>query len=191
MKTLTYTAKLSRPTHIRLSAFLRQQKDLWNAALQERIEAYQKAGKSITAFDQMKSLTEIRQDSEFSQYHLHSQRTALRRLDGAFQSFFRRVKRGESPGFPRFRSRCRSFETGAFKIHTKGDWHSVSVKGVGRFRFKGELPDTAKLLRVVVTPQRVNIQLAGEVAEDYRPLDEPSSGLTWVLSRWWLRARVS
>ncbi len=48
MLTLTHTAGLSRETHVRLDAFLQQQRDLWNATLEERIG---------TCFDQCKGPT--------------------------------------------------------------------------------------------------------------------------------------
>ena len=57
MLTLTHTAKLSASTHISLNAFLKQQRELWNAALAERIDAYLKFGIFISFFDQCKSLT--------------------------------------------------------------------------------------------------------------------------------------
>ena len=43
------------------------------------------------------------------EFALAASRGMLKRLDEAFRSFFRRVKSGEAPGFPRFRpvSRCR------------------------------------------------------------------------------------
>ncbi len=53
-------AKLSSQTHVNLDAFLEQQRLLWNAALQERIEAYRKRGLAVTGYDQYKSLTLIR-----------------------------------------------------------------------------------------------------------------------------------
>ena len=39
LRTYSFTANLSRPVHERLDAFLREQKDLWNAGLEERIAA--------------------------------------------------------------------------------------------------------------------------------------------------------
>ena len=96
--------------HRALDRFLEDQRHLWNAALQERIEAYQKFGLSITAYDQFKSLTEIRANNpHFASIAVAAQRSILRRLDRAFQSFFRRDKAGEKPGFPRFRSKHRAY----------------------------------------------------------------------------------
>ena len=94
MRTVTLTAKVSAATHCRLDPFLRQQTELWNAALAERIDAYQKVGKTVTSYDQCKSLTAIRGAEErFRQFPVQPQRTVLFRLDKAFKSFFRRVKR--------------------------------------------------------------------------------------------------
>ena len=68
IRTVTRTAKVSRPTHIRLDAFLRQQNDLWNGALQERRDCYEKTGRSISLYEQFGPLAEIRRNPEFSQF---------------------------------------------------------------------------------------------------------------------------
>ena len=177
-RTHTFTGKLSPAVHRNLDAFLHQQRTLWNAALEERISAWQKAGISITAYDQCKSLTEIRQDAEFSRYQAISQRAVLFRLDKAFKSFFAREKRGDKPGFPRFRGEnrpIRSFETDSFTVRQSGKFYSVSLKGIGKIRFKadGIVSDMPKLLRVVRTPLRVKVQFVCEreleVQADNRP----------------------
>ena len=61
-RTLRFPAKLNPSTHHALNGFLVAQRHLWNAALEERIGAYQKPGKSISAYDQCKSLTQVRAD---------------------------------------------------------------------------------------------------------------------------------
>ena len=169
-RTLRFPAKLNPSTHHALNGFLVAQRHLWNAALEERIGAYQKLGKSISAYDQCKSLTQVRADDpDYATVSVAAQRSILFRLDKAFKAFFARVKRGEKPGFPRFRSRqraVRSFETAAFRIHRHGAWQAVTVKGIGRFRFKGDVDGQPKLLRVVRTPRRVELHLVVErVAE--------------------------
>jgi putative transposase len=91
---------------------LRRCRELYNAALQERRDAWHKCGKSITAAHQCAQLPFIK--AVRPEYHdVHSQvlQEALRRLDRAFQAFFRRVQAGEEPGYPRFQrgSRYHSF----------------------------------------------------------------------------------
>ncbi len=79
--------------------------DLYNAALEERIDAWRKAGKSISDFDQQNVLPQIKAARpEFVELGSHALQQTLRRLDLAFQSFFRRVKAGQTPGFPRFKA---------------------------------------------------------------------------------------
>jgi putative transposase len=89
----------------RLTKWVRLHCELYNAALQERIEAYRKAGKSISLYDQQSALPEIKAvRPEFVELGSHALQQTLRRLDLAFQAFFRRVRAGKTPGFPRFKS---------------------------------------------------------------------------------------
>ena len=56
----------------------------------------------------------------------------------------------------------RSFETSCFRIHRRGAWHAVFIKGIGRFRFKGDIEGRPQLLRVVCTPRRMEPHLVVE-----------------------------
>ena len=92
-----------------LERVLEGQRQLYNAALQERSDAWRLAGVSITWQDQFKSLTVCRRDlPEMAAVPAAIQRGTLKRVDEAFKGFFRRVKaREETPGYPRFRGRRR------------------------------------------------------------------------------------
>ena len=92
----------------RLTCWVRLHCELYNAALQERIEAYRKCGKSISYYDQQNVLPEIKAARpELVELGSHALQQTLRRLDLAFAAFFRRVKAGQTPGFPRFKSSAR------------------------------------------------------------------------------------
>jgi transposase len=107
---LTYCYRLlpTRRQYIALEWMLEGQRELYNAALEERIGAYQKAGITRTFFDQAKALTVWRQsDSEACRVPVALQRETLIRLERAFNAFFRRLRNGEKPGFPRFRGEGR------------------------------------------------------------------------------------
>jgi len=85
----------------RLTAWIRLHCELYNAALQERIAAYQKVGKLIPYYDQQNDLPEIKAvRPKLVELGSHALKQALRRL----QAFFRRVKAGQTPGFPRFKA---------------------------------------------------------------------------------------
>jgi putative transposase len=79
---------------------------LYNSALQEKISHYQKFKKSVSYNSQSASLREIKPYFSEQVATIYSQtlQQVLKRLDVAYQNFFRRVKQGETPGFPRYKS---------------------------------------------------------------------------------------
>ena len=94
-------------------------RQLYNAALKHRRDAYRMRGISITAKQQYAELTALRGpisrlDRRLSAVYRECQDAVLHRLDLAMQAFFRRCKRAEKPGFPRFKPAarlCRSVES--------------------------------------------------------------------------------
>ncbi|WP_433415400.1 RNA-guided endonuclease InsQ/TnpB family protein [Microtetraspora malaysiensis] len=90
-----------------LAQCLEDHRVLYNAALEHRRTAYGKAGVAVRYGDQSGELKHIRSDDPAGQgrWSFSSQQATLRRLDKAFAAFFRRVKAGQKPGFPRFKGR--------------------------------------------------------------------------------------
>jgi putative transposase len=83
-------------------------RELYNAGLQERIESYKTTGKGVTWLQQQSQLPAIKEAlPEFTTVHAHTLQAVLIRLNRSFQNFFRRVKAGQTPGFPRFKGRNR------------------------------------------------------------------------------------
>jgi len=114
---LTYCYRLlpREAQHRALEAILEGQRLLYNAALEERIGAYRKASVTRTYVDQCKALTEWRRsDPEAASAPACLQRWTLKQLDEAYRGFFRRVKAGAEPGFPRFRGKVR-FDSFGFR----------------------------------------------------------------------------
>jgi putative transposase len=100
-----------RPTarqHVALQTCLDVHRRLYNAALEERLTAWRRHRVSVRYEDQSAQLKEIRAICpEQSRWSFSSQQATLRRLNKAFEGFFRRVKLDQKPGFPRFRSEHR------------------------------------------------------------------------------------
>ncbi|GLW97037.1 transposase [Microtetraspora sp. NBRC 16547] len=90
-----------------LAQCLEDHRVLYNAALEHRRTAYHKAGVTVHYGDQSGELKHIRSDDPAGQgrWSFSSQQATLRRLEKAFAAFFRRVKAGQKPGFPRFKGR--------------------------------------------------------------------------------------
>lgn len=81
-------------------------RELYNAALQERRDAYRMAGKSITYFEQSQQLPEIKQmREEYRDIYAQVLQDVLRRVEKTFKAFFVRCKRGETPGYPRYKGK--------------------------------------------------------------------------------------
>jgi len=90
-----------------LVSMLEDHRELYDAALEHRRTAYQRAGVTIRYSDQSADLKHIRRADPDGQgrWSFCSQQATLRRLDKAFAAFFRRVKAGGTPGYPRFKGR--------------------------------------------------------------------------------------
>ena len=99
------------PTKLQTEALIRQQRyqcELYNAALEERIGAWTRERRSVSLFDQYLTLTGLKEcRPEVVASGIVLCRGTLKRLDCAYRAFFRRVKRGETPGFPRFKPASR------------------------------------------------------------------------------------
>ncbi|MFI1308186.1 RNA-guided endonuclease InsQ/TnpB family protein [Streptomyces sioyaensis] len=122
-----------------LVAMLTDHCDLYNAALQERRDAWRHSSKTTVRYgDQSGQLKEIRAFApEQARWSFSSQQATLRRLNKAFEAFFRRVKSGDTPGYPRFRSRTR-FDTVDFPKDGDGcRWNSTPRDGTTRVRLQG------------------------------------------------------
>jgi putative transposase len=131
-----------RPTasqHVALGRCLTSHRELYNAALQERREAWRLRGNSVSYGDQSAQLKEIRKlRPDVAAWSFSSQQATLRRLNRAFAAFFRRVKAGQTPGYPRFRSAHR-FDSVEWPKDGDGcrwepDAHRVYLQGVGHVK---------------------------------------------------------
>lgn len=121
-------------------------RELYNAALQERKEAWQRQRHTINFTDQCKSWTIIRgEHEEFRAINAQSGQVTLKRLDLAYRAFYRRVKADKKPGHPRFKSK-RRFSGWGYKTHGDGfrftpgeNWRhgKLRISGVGMVKARG------------------------------------------------------
>lgn len=169
-------------------------KDLWNAALEERIGAWRRSVR-VTRSDQEKALKEIRRDLPgwHGLVHTHEAQGILKRLDLAFQAFFRRFAAGKKPGFPRFRSADR-FRGWSYKEHGNGFRIAlgdggrngrIRLFGVGDMRMRGRVRTPGQVLKADVVKTvhgwRLNLVVATDCAERAQA-EGPAIGLDWGVS---------
>jgi putative transposase len=168
---LSYTFRLypNKEQREALDATLEGHRQLYNAALEERREAYRKQGVSVSykmQADQLKALR--REVEEIGFLNFSSMQQTLRRLDKALSAFFERIKRGDTPGFPRFKGK------GWFKsvCYVYGDGTRLKrgrlyVQNIGLMRMfqHRPLPEDATVKMVVLKCDRVGNWFAVMQAE--------------------------
>lgn len=111
---------------------------LYNAAVQERRDAWRMQKVSRNYYDQANQLKEIRDEGNLGLANFSACQDVLRRVDKTFKAFFRRIKAGEKAGYPRFKSRDR-FDSFTFPAWDDG-CHLINgrlkVQGIGIIKLK-------------------------------------------------------
>ena len=108
---------------------------VYNHFLSERIAQYRETGKSPTRFQQDKELTVLKQKLEWLQEpDKCALQNAVRNLDTAYKNFFRRVKNGEKPGFPKFKSKRDHRQSYTTNCNIKLFENAVQLPKLGRVK---------------------------------------------------------
>lgn len=128
-----------------LDAVLWRCRTLYNAALDQRITAWQRCQVSVSRYEQEAELKAIRAEMPaYAAIHSHVLQDVLARLDRTYQAFFRRVQRGEKAGFPRFKGRdSRRFHSFTFKEYGNGarlDNGVLVLSKIGRLALRWSRP---------------------------------------------------
>ena len=153
-KNYMYRLYPSRSQKKRLEAILETCRRFYNDLLAERRDAWTNERRSVSKTEQMRRVKELKSSSPFARdIHSHVLQVVVADLDKAFQGFFRRVKRGENPGYPRFKGKNR-FSSFGLKEYGNGfkiDGRRLRLYGVGRIpvRWHRPLPCTPKTVRIV------------------------------------------
>src|SRR5438128_3216960 len=174
MKTYKYRLYPNTTTEKKLHWTLTRCRELYNAALSERKDAYQQyqrtailegqdrtvaatmvAGfqvKPISFFGQKRDLVDIKEERpEYQEIASHVLQDVLHRLDKAFSAFFRRIRNGETPGYPRFKGRNRynsfTYPDGA---GWKFDGQVLHLSKIGRAKVKLHRPMEGKIKTVTI-----------------------------------------
>ncbi|MFZ4660618.1 MAG: RNA-guided endonuclease InsQ/TnpB family protein [Caldilineaceae bacterium] len=104
MKTFQYRIYPTKAQETILDKMLEECRWVYNKTLEVRKITYEQQGVSLGLYDTQKLLPEWKQQrSSLKLVHSQVLQNVQVRLDLAFKGFFRRVKAGEEPGFPRFK----------------------------------------------------------------------------------------
>ena len=175
----------------RLLEMLGLHQRVYNTALEERIRLFRETEKSTGFAAQCKELTQWRKQCDaLAGVNAQSLQVTLKRLDLAYAAFFRRVKAGEKPGFPRFKSVQRypgwGYKThgDGFKLHAgaKMQHGHVRLTSVGMVKLRGQArtPGDVKAAEVQHKDGRWYLSVTVE-CEPVRPAGTRAMGLDWGL----------
>ena len=158
-KTFKYKLRPTPEQTAHLATTLRLCRELYNAALQERKEAWQKCRVSINYYQQKAQLPEIRAYREdCAAVNAQVLQDVILRLDRAFKAFFRRVANGEKPGYPRFKGHARYHSFTYPQVGPHGcaqvDNGFLVLSKIGRIavRWSRPLEGTPKTVSIIAQP---------------------------------------
>jgi len=125
----------------RLRFMLDVTRELYNALLQERRDAYRDRGLTVSTKQQYAELTALRnEDARVAAAYRECEDAVLHRLHLAMHAFFRRMNRGETAGYPRFKGYARwnqlEFPHGDRALRFDRLQGRVTVPGVGRIKLR-------------------------------------------------------
>uniref|UniRef100_A0A6M3LJ94 Putative transposase n=1 Tax=viral metagenome TaxID=1070528 RepID=A0A6M3LJ94_9ZZZZ len=147
----------------------------YNHLLEQRKTAWETEKKSLSRYDQSNSLKTLKQEQPFLN-NIHSQvlQNISMRIDLAFRAFFRRIKSGDKPGYPRFRGKFRydsfCYPQSGFKLLK----NVVQLSKIGGVKIKLHRPieGTIKTCTVKCTPTgKWFVSFACDI--EYEPVEQP------------------
>jgi putative transposase len=153
-KTFRYRLFPSRTQKRLLSQTLETCRHWYNTCLAERKTAWDERRERIGLYAQLRQVKALKSTNAFAaNIHSHILQVVVSDLDRAFAAFFRRIKAGQAPGFPRFRGRGR-FSSFGLKEPGNGfrlDGRRLKLSGIGRIpvRWHRPLEGQIKTVRIV------------------------------------------
>ncbi|HEY1386976.1 MAG TPA: transposase [Ktedonobacterales bacterium] len=127
-----------------MDEILWQCRRLYNTALEQRITLWKQRGVTRSQYEQEAELKDLRADmATYAAIHSHVLQDVLARLNKTYQAFFRRIRAGQTPGFPRFQGRNR-YHSFTFKEYGNGarlDNGILVLSKIGRMAVRWSRPE--------------------------------------------------
>jgi putative transposase len=154
-KTFQYRIYPTKKQLTLLENTLEQCRLMYNHLLEMRKQSWELEKKGLSLYDQIGTFKILKQRvPELNTVHSQVYQDVARRIELAYQAFFRRVKRGEKPGYPRFHGRGRYTSFTYPQSGFKASETSVSLSKIGKVRSVIHRPiqGTIKTCTVKKTP---------------------------------------
>lgn len=151
---------------------------VYNRALDVKKSACAKTGKTVSWAELSRMLPAWKRDSETSwlaQADSMALQQSVRDLDRAYKNFFRRVREGGKPGFPKFKSRRharQSYRTNGGKVL---DRNHITLPKLGTVRAKVSRPLQGRFMSVTVSLDAAGRYFATFLCTDVPTKDTPAT----------------
>ena len=133
---------------------------VYNRFLEDRITAYKEHGESRTFSQQSAMLPPLKKEFPWlKEVDSTALVAAVKNLDTAYQKFFSNVKKGEKPGFPRFKSKKhnrKSYQTknpNGKAIQFHGNKIKFLKLGLVKIAADREIPSDHRILSATITQE--------------------------------------
>jgi putative transposase len=180
-KTFKYKLNPTPEQEQAIEFVVRRCSELYNAALHERRDAWQKCGVSVSVAGQSAQLPAIKEvRPEYQGIHSQVLQDVLTRPDRAFQAFFRRIREGQTPGYPRFQGTARynSFTYKQFGNGAALDNGFLVLSKIGRLAVRWSRPIEGTPKTVTVSREANGYYVCFSCADvPVQPLPRPVSNL--------------
>ena len=139
-KTFRYRVYPTRAQKAQLERVLGECRWVYNKTLGTRKVAYELRKENLGTYDTVKLLPgwKLNERPELKTVHSQVLQNVVMRVGDAYEGFFRRVKDGEKPGYPRFKGQDR-YHSLTFPQYGSGitlDGEKLRVSGIGNFGLK-------------------------------------------------------
>ena len=128
---------------------------VWNYYLAMRKEIYDQDGKTMNYYDCSKDMTQLKKNLAWlKEVDATALQSSLQNLDAAYQNFFRRVKQGQKPGYPKFKSkrnRRRSYKSKCVGTNIKVLDKAVQLPKLGFVKCRISKEVKGRILSVTVS----------------------------------------
>jgi putative transposase len=132
-------------------------RNLYNAALQERIYAHKNGINVVLKSQQCHELLEVKKAfPEYKQVGAQTLQEVIGKLDDAFLRFFKRVKKGSGGGYPRFKSKNRYNSFTLTQCNWRLDGKYLYITNIGRFKIRLSRPIEGDIKTITIRKDNIN-----------------------------------
>lgn len=156
IRTYKRKLKLTKSQEQRIRSWIGACRVVYNLGMEIKQSAYKSTGKSVSKYDLLNQLPDLKKDFEWiGDVPSQTLQASIERLDRSYQNFFRSFKKGG--GYPKFASK-KTFKSILFKsVSVNGNFVSVPKLGSVKMFKDSEIQGNPKTAQIKIEPTGVFI----------------------------------